>query len=151
VIARAKRRSGRRGTASSGIASLPRRVLLDTQVWLWWQTDDVRLGANARDTISRAAEVCVSAASVWEIAIKSALGKLTLPKTYDVGMELETDGFQPMPIDIAHAQATTSLPHIHRDPFDRMLVAQSMVEGLVLITADRELWQYGIEPIDALA
>jgi PIN domain nuclease of toxin-antitoxin system len=149
VIARARRRPARRG-ATASIASLPRRILLDTQVWLWWQTDDARLGDIARDTISRAAEVCVSAASVWEIAIKSALGKLTLPKTYDVAAELEVDGFQPLPVDIAHAQATTALPHIHRDPFDRMLVAQSMIEGLVLITGDRELARYGIEAIDAL-
>jgi PIN domain nuclease of toxin-antitoxin system len=128
---------------------LPRRLLLDTQVWLWWQGDDARLGPRARDTIARAAEVCVSAASVWEIAIKSGLGKLTLPRSYDIVAELEIDGFQPMPVDIAHAQATSSLPQIHRDPFDRMLVAQSMVEGLVLITADRDLSRYGIEPIDA--
>jgi PIN domain nuclease of toxin-antitoxin system len=150
VIARARRRPAR-GAAAVAIAPLARRLLLDTQVWLWWQADDSRLGARARDTIARAAEVCVSAASVWEIAIKSSLGKLTLPRNYDVAAELEIDGFQPMPIDIAHAQAISSLPAIHRDPFDRMLVAQAMIEGLVLVTADRELSRYDIEPIDALS
>lgn len=125
------------------------RLLLDTQAWLWWQSDDKRLGAGARAAIRAAGEVRLSAASAWEIAIKTSLGKLEVPEDSDVLAELEQDGFQPLAIEIAHAIAVRALPRIHRDPFDRVLVAQARLEGLTLVTADPVLSRYGIAVLDA--
>lgn len=127
------------------------RFLLDTQVWLWWQADDRRLGRHARSTIASAPEVHVSAASIWEIAIKAALGKLDFPEDSPIAEELERDGFRSMPITIEHAMAVRTLPPIHRDPFDRMLVAQAHIEGLVIITADSILEHYGAPVLSATA
>ncbi len=127
----------------------PRRLLLDTHVWLWWQADDARLGPATRALIHRASEVRFSAASAWEIAIKVAIGKLTLPADADIGEELSQSGFLALPVEIAHADAVRHLPPLHRDPFDRLLVAQSRLEGLTLVSADRYLAQYDITVLDA--
>ena len=132
---------------SSGLA--PRRLLLDTHVWLWWQAGDARLGSQARQRLERASEVRFSAASAWEIAIKVGIGKLTLPKRADIEVELAESGFVALPVEIAHAEHVRRLPPLHRDPFDRLLVAQAHVEALTLVTADRELAAYGIELLDA--
>ncbi len=131
------------------IELLPRRVLLDTQAWLWMQADDPRLGTRARRLIQQAAEVRLSAASVWEIAIKTAIGKLTLPPDADIEAELEHTGIRPLLIDFAHANHVQRLPPLHRDPFDRLLVAQALVEGLSMLSADTQLAAYGIAVIDA--
>ena len=80
--------------------------------------------------------------SAWEIAIKSVLGKVTLPRAHDIGAELEAVGFLELPIHVVHTAALRGLPEIHRDPFDRMLVAQAMSEDLSLLTADRQLDGY---------
>jgi PIN domain nuclease of toxin-antitoxin system len=128
---------------------MPRRVLLDTQAWLWMQTDDPRLGPRARRVIRQAAELRLSAASVWEIAIKSAIGKLTLPPEADIEGELERTGIRPLLIDFAHANHVRRLPPWHRDPFDRLLVAQAIIEGLTLLTADTQLAAYGVPVVDA--
>lgn len=130
-------------------AWLPRRLLLDTHVWLWWQLDHPRLGTAARAVIATASEVRLSAASVWEMSIKSALGKLSLPKGARILRELELDGFVPLPIELEHAVRVADLPALHRDPFDRMLVAQAMLEGLTLVTADPQLGKYGVQLLDA--
>lgn len=127
----------------------PRRILLDTHVWLWWYTADQRLGKDAESLIKRADEVRFSAASVWEMAIKRALGKLTFTVELDLARELARDGFMELAITIAHAEAIRGLPALHRDPFDRMLVAQSQIEGLTIITADDAIASYGIAAIDA--
>jgi len=132
-------------------AWLARRLLLDTHVWLWWQVDHPRLGTATREAIAAASEVRLSAASVWEISIKSALGKLSLPKGADILRELELDGFVPLPIELEHATRVADLPALHRDPFDRMLVAQAMLEGLTLVTADPHLAKYGVRLLDASA
>ncbi len=124
-------------------------MLLDTHVWLWWQTGDKRLGRETVRVIQRAAEVRFSAASAWEMAIKSAIDKLVLPPHADVEAELERDGFQDLPVEMAHAEALRGLPALHRDPFDRMLIAQAMVEGLTLVTADPALARYGAPVMDA--
>lgn len=129
----------------------PRRLLLDTHVWLWWQAGDRRLGAEAVRAIGQAAEVRFSAVSAWEVAIKSAIGKLVLPSGADVAAELERDGFQTLAVELAHAEALRGLPPLHRDPFDRMLVAQALVEGLTLVTADPALARYGVPTVDATA
>ncbi len=101
--------------------------------------------------LQHASEVRFSAASVWEIAIKVTLGKLTLPASADVGAALAESGFLALPVEVAHAEDVRHLPPLHRDPFDRMLVAQARIEGLTLLTADRQLAAYGIPVIDATA
>lgn len=125
-------------------------MLLDTQVWLWWIAQDARLGRTARATISTAAEVLFSAASAWEISIKAALGKLKLPLGADIRAELARDGFEELPIEISHALEVATLAPIHRDPFDRMLVAQARVESLTLMTADETLSGYDVPTLSAL-
>jgi PIN domain nuclease of toxin-antitoxin system len=144
-VASAKpRRPKRRAVAEASPTYSARRLLLDTHVWIWWQRSDRRLGREARERIERADEVVLSAASAWEIAIKSGLGKLTLPPDADVGRELELDGFRLLPISVAHAAAVRQLPPIHRDPFDRMLVAQAGLEGLTIVTSDKVMARYGV-------
>jgi PIN domain nuclease of toxin-antitoxin system len=118
------------------------RLLLDTHVWLWWQADDRRLGKGARTAIADAAAVYVSAASAWEMAIKTALGKLTAPE--DIADAVDEGGFRELPIAFRHVQALGDLPLHHRDPFDRILVAQARVDGLTLVTADPALPPYGV-------
>ena len=116
------------------------RLLLDTHVFLWWRADDRRLGRTAREAIAAADVVFVSAATAWEAGIKSALGRLRYPDTIDAGVE--DSGFEKLPISIAHAERAASLPRHHTDPFDRMLVAQSEIEDLTLVTHDRALAAY---------
>ena len=125
-----------------------KRLLLDTHTWLWWLADDASLGARARELISSPDNVVfISAASVWEIAIKKSLGKLKAPDELDAIVEAE--GFDGLPIEIFHAEQASSLPRLHRDPFDRMLVAQAQVEGLSIITSDPAIAGYGVRTIDA--
>ena len=145
------RRTAKRISAASAPALelVPRRLLLDTQAWLWWQADDARLGSLARQLVRSASEVRFSAASAWEIAIKVSTGKLTLPKGADIASELTYSGFLSLPIDVSHAEQVRRLPLLHRDPFDRLLVAQAQLEGLTLVTSDAQLSAYGIQTIDA--
>ncbi len=145
------RRRARNALAGAGSAPqrAPRRLLLDTHVWLWWQADDDRLGADARQMIQFASEVRFSAASAWEIAIKVGIGKLTLPRNADIAAELAHSGFVALPVEIVHADEVRRLPALHRDPFDRLLVAQARVEALTLVTADRQLAKYGVAVADA--
>lgn len=147
MAARKRRRAPAVADATRSYA--PRRVLLDTHVWLWWQTGDRRLGPQARAIIAKTDEVRFSAASAWEISIKVALGKLTLPANADIARELERDGFIPLPVSVAHAEALRGLPSVHRDPFDRMLVVQAQVEGLAVLTADPAIRSYGVTVVDA--
>ncbi|MFT3801642.1 MAG: type II toxin-antitoxin system VapC family toxin [Burkholderiaceae bacterium] len=117
------------------------RILLDTHVFLWAVASDRRLGASAREKIAQADAVFVSAASLWEIAIKSRLGKID----GDLGELLaavEASGFQELPVRGSHAAVVATLPMIHGDPFDRLLVAQAMTEPLRLLTADVLLTGY---------
>ncbi|CAM2160198.1 type II toxin-antitoxin system VapC family toxin [Paraburkholderia tropica] len=117
------------------------RLLLDTHVYLWALMDDRKLSKVARKLILDADEVYVSSASIWEASIKSSLGKL------DVDIEqlveqIEASGFRELPVRALHAARVRSLPDIHRDPFDRMLVAQALTEPLRLMTADAHLSKY---------
>jgi len=117
------------------------RLLIDTHVYLWSVTDDPKLTKAARKLILEAEEVFVSSASIWEAAIKVGLGKLQA----DVDMlvsEIEVSGFKELPVRAVHAALVRSLPDIHRDPFDRLLVAQAMSEPLRLVTADGYLSSY---------
>lgn len=118
----------------------PRRLLLDTHVFLWWRIDDPHLGQPARDAIAHAEMVAVSAASAWEAAIKTRLGRLRLPQPFSNGVA--ASGFAELPVRFAHAERAANLPRHHDDPFDRMLVAQAEIEGLTLVTHDQAIWQY---------
>ncbi|UMR30236.1 type II toxin-antitoxin system VapC family toxin [Massilia sp. MB5] len=117
------------------------RVLLDTHIYLWWLAGDRKLTSAARDLIVEAAEVYVSSATIWEIAIKSALGKLTA----DVGLlvdEIAQNDFLELSISARHAAAVHTLPLLHADPFDRLLVAQAITEPLPFLTHDSRLAAY---------
>jgi PIN domain nuclease of toxin-antitoxin system len=117
------------------------RLLLDTHVYLWAVTDNRKLTKAARKLISDADEVFVSSASIWEASIKIGLGKLDA----DVNLlvtEIEASGFKELPVRAVHAALVRDLPDIHRDPFDRLLVAQALSEPLRLVTADSHLAAY---------
>ena len=124
------------------------RLLLDSHVALWWLDAHPSLGAGARRAITGADLVHVSAVTPWELGIKRALGKLSFPD--GLVDELGASGFEPLAVTVAHAERAPSLPPHHRDPFDRMLVAQAQLETLVLLTADRSLAPYDVEILDAL-
>jgi PIN domain nuclease of toxin-antitoxin system len=117
-------------------------LLLDTHVVLWWLADAPELADTIKDQLDHEPDVRVSAATIWEIAIKQALGKISGPG--DLGERVRDSGFRELPIDFAHAIAAGRLPLIHRDPFDRMLVAQARCEGLTLVTRDPYCQQYEV-------
>ena len=128
-----------------------RRLLLDTHVLLWWLAGERRLGSEALRLLrSGRNAVFVSAASAWEIAIKKAQGKLKAPRE-DLDTVLAEEGFVPLPITVLHGELAGGLPAIHRDPFDRMLVAQARAEGLEIVTADPTIPRYGVPTVDAAA
>lgn len=119
------------------------RLLLDTRVLLWWLADDPDLGEEARAGVSDSnSAVYVSAATVWEISLKRALGKLEAPS--DLSRQIELNRFEPLSMTAAHAHAAGALPRHHDDPFDRMLVAQAMIEDMALLTRDSRMGLYGV-------
>jgi PIN domain nuclease of toxin-antitoxin system len=118
------------------------RLLLDTHVFLWSVTSSRQLKAEARTYLASAEAVYVSAASIWEIAIKSQLGKID-GNPEALAAAIDASGFQELPVSAAHAAAVTKLPMHHTDPFDRLLLAQAFSEPLRLVTADRALAAYG--------
>lgn len=120
-------------------------LLLDTHVLLWWRLDSRHLRGDARLRIERADRVFVSAASGWEVAIKIGAGRLRLKDRFM--WLVEASGFQQLMVTIEHAERLLALPRHHRDPFDRMLVAQAQVEGLTLVTHDRKMEPYGVPVI----
>jgi len=123
-------------------------LLLDTRAFLWWNNDDSALGPVARAAIADSDNVVfVSAASAWEIATKRADGKVDAPG--DIADWVSRDGFIELAIDIAHAVRSAELPWHHRDPFDRLLVAQAQLEDLTLVTNDPEVAKYDAETLDA--
>ena len=120
------------------------RLLVDTHALLWWLSDDPALSDTARSAIADPnAEPLVSTATVWEIAIKRALGKLTAPD--DLPAQIEAQGFGWLPVAAEHAWRVRDLPAHHRDPFDRLLVAQCLVEQLPIVSADPRLGAYGVD------
>ena len=117
------------------------KVLLDTHTLLWWLAEDETLSTTARQVIaSPKTTVYVSAASAWEIALKKAIGKLQAPD--DLVAALSACRFQHLPVTIEHALYAGSLPRHHDDPFDRMLVAQALMEKLTLVTRDKSIPTY---------
>ena len=127
-------------------------LLLDTHALLWWMTDDPALGARARDAIADAGNgVWVSAASVWEIAIKAALGRLQLPGPIAEVLPsvLADNDFSPLPITVDHALRVSELPPVHADPFDRILIAQAITQSLTIVTADAAFARYAVAILPA--
>ncbi|MGC4941786.1 type II toxin-antitoxin system VapC family toxin [Kribbella sp. DT2] len=125
----------------------PARLLLDTHVVLWWLSDDDELSPGVKDLIDSELEVYVSGASLWEISIKTAAGKLRMPEDWlDV---VGQSGLLELPIRARHAAEAGRLPPLHRDPFDRMLVAQAQCEGLTLVTRDTLIHAYEVRHLAA--
>ena len=124
------------------------RLLLDTHVLLWALSEPEQLDMDARAAVvDRRNEVFVSAASGWEIALKRALGKLRAPP--ELESVLLSEGFEPLAVTFRHAEEAGELPVHHRDPFDRMLVAQARIEGLVLVTRDAHIPLYQVPTLAA--
>jgi PIN domain nuclease of toxin-antitoxin system len=117
------------------------RLLLDTHLFLWSVTDSPRLSAEARSSILAADEVYVSAVSIWEVAMKAGLGKIQ-GDVRQLAEAIGGSGFVELPVTALHAATVAGLPPHHRDPFDRLLVAQAMTEPLILLTADAALLEY---------
>ncbi|WP_287407995.1 type II toxin-antitoxin system VapC family toxin [Oceanithermus sp.] len=126
------------------------RLLLDTHVFLWWISDDPRLSPAAREAIADgASEVFLSAVSVWEMVIKMGLGRLELPEDLEsfLARQLQVNGFRPLAMTLPHALAVRHLPDVHKDPFDRLLVAQAQHEELVLVSRDAVVRRYPVPVI----
>src|SRR6266550_930625 len=123
------------------------RLLLDTHTFLWFIDDNPRLSSNAKSLLESDNDLLLSTASLWEIAIKLSLGKLSLPEPFEASVfyQLSLNAIDILQIDTAHLGVVATLPFRHRDPFDRLLVAQAMVEQLPIVSADVEFDAYSIE------
>ncbi len=122
---------------------MSRGLLLDTHAFLWWRSASDQIPRATRDRISRAQLVFVSVVSAWEAAIKTSTGKLKIDGQFASG--IEESGFAKLLISFEHAERTGELPNHHRDPFDRMLIAQAMCDDLTLITRDRHFEAYDVK------
>ena len=125
-------------------------ALLDTHTFLWWNLDHPRLSDTAREIIGDGRnDIYLSVASAWEIAIKTVRGRLMLPEAPDryVANRMQYHRFSGLPIELSHALGVYDLPPIHADPFDRLLIAQSQLEKIPLLTADAEIVRYPVEVI----
>lgn len=119
------------------------KLLLDTHCLLWWLNDDPALSDRGRELISRPENlIFVSAASIWEVRIKQSIGKLDLPT--DFAEVLAGQAFESLAVTVEHAHALEDLPLLHRDPFDRLLIAQARLDRLTLLTHDRVIAQYDV-------
>ena len=126
------------------------RALLDTHTFLWWITDDQRVSSRVRRILRNGSnEVFLSSVSGWEIIIKAQLGRLKLaddPARF-IQEQIRLNSFQSLPVEMKHALHLFSLPTHHKDPFDRMLIAQAQLEGLPILTADTQIGLYSVEVI----
>lgn len=126
-----------------------KRLLLDTHVLLWWLADDPKLGPQTAEIISDTRnEIFVSAVSSWEIAIKKKLGKLEAPD--DIDTVVEDEGFSKLPVSLHHGEVAGNLPLHHKDPFDRMLIAQAKIAGLRIVTDDSYIKLYDVKIVSPL-
>ena len=126
------------------------KALLDTHTFLWWITDNPKLSSRVRKIIGDGRnELFFSAASGWEIAIKAQLGRIKIPDKPElfISEQMVANAIQGLPIQISHAVHVYNLPPHHRDPFDRMLVAQAQLEGLPILTDDPQISQYPVKVI----
>jgi PIN domain nuclease of toxin-antitoxin system len=126
------------------------RLLLDTQAFLWFVTDDTRLSTGARAAIENSAnERALSIASIWEMAIKNALGKLTFTEPFHqfVVQETAANQIELLAITVEHAIAVAFLPMHHKDPFDRLIIAQAAAEHLTIVRVDAAIDKYGVTRI----
>lgn len=125
------------------------KVLLDTHALIWWLEGGRKLSPVARRVIAdREATVLVSSASAWEIAIKHEIGKFRVPDLIkDFRGRVEREGFVELPISLEHAVIAGTLPGKHKDPFDRVLIAQSQVEGIAIVTRDKRFREYAVQCI----
>ncbi len=124
-----------------------KRLLLDTHVLLWWLSDSPKLGSNTRAILMDPRNhIYISAASIWEIAIKKGLGKLQAPE--DMDSIVEDEGFLKLPVSLYHGDQINTLPDYHKDPFDRMLIVQAQTEGLTLVSADEKVALYPVRQMD---
>jgi PIN domain nuclease of toxin-antitoxin system len=121
-------------------------LLLDTHIVLWWLSDDPTLAAELKDRLDHEPDVYVSAVTIWEVAIKQSIGKL---KPDDLPERVRASGFRHLAITAEHGIAAARLPLLHRDPFDRMLIAQANAEQLTLVTRDPEIAKYDLEILTA--
>jgi len=120
------------------------KLLLDSYTFLWWLAEDPKLRAEARQAVADPSSIVhVSAATVWELSIKAALGKLDLDGA-DLVEEIGENGFVELPMTARHSLAAATLPRHHDDPFDRMLIAQARIEGLTIVTRDPAFRAYGV-------
>lgn len=123
------------------------RLLIDSHVALWWLEDSDLIGERTRSHITHADEAYFSVVTPWELGIKRASGKLTYPDSLTA--DLRAGGFIELAITGAHAETASSLPLHHRDPFDRMMIAQAQLERLTIVTVDADFAKYDIELLDA--
>jgi len=126
------------------------RLLLDTHSFLWFITDDPKLSGRARESIEDPGNaILLSMASMWEMAIKASLGRLQLARPFGVLMpdQLQQNMIELMPIELHHVVQVASLPFHHRDPFDRLIVAQALIERIPIVGVDGDFDAYGIQRI----
>ena len=126
------------------------RLLIDSHAFLWWLADDPRLPAAARAAMADPGNTLhVSAATAWEIGVKVALGRLVVPTAPVVSLEeaARREGMEPLPIDFADAIAAAALPRHHRDPIDRLLIAQAAARDLTIVTGDRQIARYAVPTV----
>lgn len=124
------------------------RLLLDSHVVVWWSVYPSRLRPATLAAIRAAEnEIFLSAASTWELGLKIAKGKLRLPPDY--AERLFAHGFEELAVTVAHTTGAAALPGLHGDPFDRLLIAQASAEGMILVTADREIMRYDVPVMEA--
>ena len=126
------------------------RYLLDTHAFLWWTQDDQRLSRRVRAILADGANsILLSVASLWEISIKVQIGKLSMPQPTDryLTSQLDKNAITTLPAEAGHVLQLFRLPNHHKDPFDRLLVAQSRAEGLPILTADPMVMKYPVETI----
>ena len=124
------------------------RLLLDSHVVVWWAMFPGRLKSSTRAVLAAPEnDVFLSAASVWELGLKISRQKLLLPADY--AARLLAHGFEELPVGIGHAGRATTLPALHGDPFDRLLIAQALEEGLMLVTSDQAIMRYDVPVLEA--